>query len=98
MNVIKSGLDESKAHETVLSADGLRYRSKASGSPFVHAFVGSVGTMSCIFCGTHRTPGMRVMQKVLGRSHPVCLPLCQKNPKWKKMAIDRDGAEPSCGP
>ncbi|WP_343252122.1 hypothetical protein [Methylibium sp. T29] len=26
------------------------------------------------------------MQKVLGRSQPVCEPLCEKNPRSKKLA------------
>lgn len=69
---------------TQLNEDGLRYRSKAPGSPFENGFSGMGGTMSCFFCGMHRTPGLRSTQKVLGRSQVVCQPMCDKNPRWRR--------------
>jgi hypothetical protein len=72
------------AVETVVRSDGLRYQSKPAGSMFINVLSGGGGTMSCFFCGTHRPPSMRVMQKILGRNEPVCNPLCAKNPKSRK--------------
>ncbi|HXD08218.1 MAG TPA: hypothetical protein VN680_19495 [Burkholderiaceae bacterium] len=77
-----------KDTKTQIQEDGLRYRSKAPGSPFSPrpgAFSGAVNTMSCFFCGSHRAPAQRTMQKILGRSQPVCDPMCDKNPRYKKM-------------
>lgn len=74
---------------TRIQEDGLRYTSKAPGSPFSPrpgAFSGATNTMSCFFCGAHQPPNRRTMQKVLGRSQPVCEPLCEKNPRSKKLA------------
>ena len=74
---------------TRIQQDGLRYTSKAPGSPFSPrpgAFSGATNTMSCFFCGAHQPPNRRTMQKVLGRSQPVCEPLCEKNPRAKKLA------------
>lgn len=71
---------------TQLRDDGLRYQSKAPGSPFENGFSGSMGTMSCFFCGTHRSPGLRTTQKVLGRSQTVCNPVCAKNPRAARSA------------
>nr|WP_230181381.1 hypothetical protein [Aquabacterium sp. CECT 9606] len=70
-----------KPAETILRDDGLRYQSKAPGSPFANGFAGGIGSMSCFFCGAHRGASLRVMQKVLGRSQPVCQPPCGKNPR-----------------
>lgn len=64
--------------KTSIEADGLRYRSKAPGSPFapVGAFGGS--TMSCFLCGKHRPRGLLKSRKLLGRSQFVCAPSCKE--------------------
>jgi hypothetical protein len=80
---------------TRIQQDGLRYTSKAPGSPFSPrpgAFSGATNTMSCFFCGAHQPPNRRTMQKVLGRSQPVCEPLCEKNPRSKKLAAQAAAA------
>jgi|SRR6188472_512303 hypothetical protein len=80
---------------TRIQQDGLRYTSKAPGSPFSPrpgAFSGATNTMSCFFCGAHQPPNRRTMQKVLGRSQPVCEPLCEKNPRAKKLAAQAAAA------
>jgi hypothetical protein len=41
--------------KTAMLADGLRYKSKASGSPFAAAASFGGATMSCFLCGKHRT-------------------------------------------
>lgn len=81
---------------TRIQDDGLRYQNKPSGSPFSArpgAFSGAANTMSCFFCGTHQPPQRRTMQKVLGRSQPVCEPVCEKNPRYKKMMAAAAAAE-----
>jgi hypothetical protein len=72
--------------KTKIDDAGLRYKSKQPGSPFPPATSGNYSSMSCFFCGTHRSPAQRKMQSVLGRSQPVCEPVCSKNPKAKKLA------------
>ena len=62
----------SKDVGTKLSTDGLRYTSKASGSPFL----GSGNTRSCFKCGKHRSAAELQPKKVLGRSEMVCKPSC----------------------
>lgn len=63
--------------KTRIEADGLRYRSKAPGSPF--SAVGSFGaaTMSCFLCGKHRPRSLLMSRKLLGRSQTVCSPSCK---------------------
>ena len=63
----------SKATTTKLSTDGLRYASKAGGSPFL----GTGNTRSCFKCGKHRTQAELQSKRVLGRSEMVCKPSCR---------------------
>ncbi|HEX5286020.1 MAG TPA: hypothetical protein VFW43_03740 [Polaromonas sp.] len=56
--------------KTAVLADGLRYKSKVSGSPFA-------ATMSCFMCGKHRARSMMGTRKVLGKSQAVCAPSCK---------------------
>jgi len=42
----------SRDESTKIASDGLRYKSKESGSPFGGS--GSMGTMSCYKCGLHK--------------------------------------------
>ena len=57
--------------------DGLRYKAKASGSPFTtsSAYAGN-STMSCFLCGKHRARSQLKTKKLLGRSQVVCSPSC----------------------
>jgi hypothetical protein len=57
---------------TRLSADGLRYSTKASGSPFT----GAGNTRSCFLCGVHRQNSSLKSKRVLGRIEMVCAPSC----------------------
>lgn len=62
--------------KTTIDADGLRYRSKAPGSPFGSAGTYSSATMSCFLCGKHRARSQLKTKKLLGRSQVVCSPSC----------------------
>jgi hypothetical protein len=57
---------------TRLSADGLRYSTKAPGSPFT----GAGNTRSCFLCGVHRQNSSLKSKRVLGRTEKVCAPDC----------------------
>jgi hypothetical protein len=63
--------------KTSLLAGGLRYKSKASGSPFkaTSSFGGT--TMSCFICGKHRARSLMKSRKVLGKAQAVCSPSCR---------------------
>jgi hypothetical protein len=63
--------------KTAILADGLRYKSKASGSPFAAAASFGGATMSCFFCGKHRPRTLLTTKKVLGKSQAVCAPSCK---------------------
>ena len=58
-------------------ADGLRYKSKASGSPFAAAASFGGATMSCFLCGKHRARSLMGTRKVAGKSQTVCAPSCK---------------------
>jgi hypothetical protein len=60
------------ATSTRLSADGLRYSTKAPGSPFT----GAGNTRSCFLCGVHRQSSSLKSKRVLGRIEMVCAPNC----------------------
>ena len=63
--------------KTTVLADGLRYKSKASGSPFAAAASFGGATMSCFLCGKHRARALMGTRKVLGKSQAVCSPSCK---------------------
>ncbi|MFM9881123.1 MAG: hypothetical protein ACKVOO_12025 [Burkholderiaceae bacterium] len=63
--------------KTAILADGLRYKSKVSGSPFAAAASFGGATMSCFFCGKHRPRAQMTTRKVLGKSQAVCSPSCK---------------------
>jgi hypothetical protein len=54
--------------KTAVLPDGLRYKSKVSGSPFAAAASFGGATMSCSLMGT---------RKVLGKAQAVCSPSCK---------------------
>ena len=64
--------------KTTIEADGLRYRSKAPGSPFAATSSFGAATMSCFLCGKHRPRAMLKSKKLLGKSQPVCAPSCKE--------------------
>ena len=66
------------AVKTSIDADGLRYRSKATGSPFSSAGVFSAATMSCFLCGKHRARTALKSRKLLGKTQFVCAPSCKE--------------------
>ena len=63
--------------KTTVLADGLRYKSKVSGSPFTASATFGAATMSCFMCGKHRPRSQMGTRKVLGNSHAVCSPSCK---------------------
>ena len=64
--------------KTVTLDDGLRYKSKVSGSPFASPPFSSKTTMSCFLCGKHRARSLMGTKKVLGKSQAVCAPSCKE--------------------
>lgn len=64
--------------KTKIQADGLRYQSKASGSPFTSTGVFSAATMSCFRCGKHRARSSLKSLKLLGKTQSVCAPSCKE--------------------
>lgn len=63
--------------KTAVLADGLRYKSKVSGSPFKAVTTFGAATMSCFLCGKHRARSMMKSRKVLGKAQAVCSPSCK---------------------
>lgn len=64
--------------KTTIQADGLRYRSKASGSPFASTGAFGAATMSCFRCGKHRARASLKSIKLLGKTQSVCAPSCKE--------------------
>jgi len=64
--------------KTAVLADGLRYKSKVSGSPFAATTSFGAATMSCFMCGKHRARSLMGTRKVLGKSQAVCAPSCKE--------------------
>lgn len=62
---------------TKIQGDGLRYKAKVSGSPFVGASNLGATTMSCFLCGKHRARADLKFRNLLGKSHSVCAPKCE---------------------
>ena len=61
-----------------IDAEGLRYRTKAPGSPFASAGVFSAATMSCFLCGKHSARTSLKSRKLLGKTQFVCAPSCKE--------------------
>jgi hypothetical protein len=64
--------------KTAIEPDGLRYRSKAPGSPFSANGSFGAATMSCFLCGKHRPRSQLKSRKLLGKSQSVCAPSCKE--------------------
>ncbi|URI11331.1 hypothetical protein MW290_20485 [Aquincola tertiaricarbonis] len=82
------------AVKTTIDANGLRYRSKASGSPFASTGVFSAATMSCFLCGKHRTRSSLKSRRFLGKTQFVCAPSC----KEAEAGIAPNAAAPAAAP
>lgn len=57
---------------TKMAEDGLRYRKKATGTPFAAASAFGHSTMSCFKCGKHRPRAELEVKRILGKNHQVC--------------------------
>ena len=64
------------ASKSVTLDDGLRYKTKVSGSPFVSPPFSSKTTMSCFLCGKHRPRTELISRKLFGKNQAVCSPKC----------------------
>ncbi|MEO8297884.1 MAG: hypothetical protein ABI574_08760 [Burkholderiales bacterium] len=64
--------------KTTIDPDGLRYRSKAPGSPFTATGAFAPSTMSCFLCGKHRPRQSLKTRKLLGKAQFVCAPSCKE--------------------
>ena len=67
--------------KTAVLADGLRYKTKVSGSPFTAAVSFGAATMSCFLCGKHRPRSAMKSRKLFGKSQAVCAPACGVAPE-----------------
>jgi hypothetical protein len=56
--------------KTMISSDGLRYKSKKSGSPYEGMRTGE--TMSCMKCGVHKPRALGSFRQLLGTSAFFC--------------------------
>ena len=63
---------------TKVAENGLRYKSKAPGSPFVSSGAFSSSTMSCFLCGKHRLRSQLKSRRLLGKVQTVCAPSCKE--------------------
>jgi hypothetical protein len=55
---------------TKIAADGLRYKSKAGGSPFGGS--SPISTMSCYKCGLHKPKALGTFKRLLNQSMFMC--------------------------
>ena len=73
------GLSVKKAKKGVeIVSDGLRYKNKPAGSPFVNKSGGFGSTMSCFKCGKHKPSSELESKKIMGRSQKICKGGCVK--------------------
>ena len=63
---------KTEAAVTKMNEDGLRYRKKATGTPFAAGGAFGHSTMSCFKCGKHRPRAELESKKLLGKNHQVC--------------------------
>lgn len=64
------------ASKSTVLDDGLRYKSKVSGSMFAPAPFSGNATMSCFLCGKHRPRSEMINRKFIGKNQAVCAPKC----------------------
>lgn len=72
-------MEKSPLHplDSVVKDDGLRCKSKQSGSPFSNASSFSNSAMSCFMCGKHRSRAYMITKRIFGKSQMVCTPSCK---------------------
>lgn len=70
------GVMSKPADKTKILEDGLRYKSKVGGSPFLTGASPGATTMSCFLCGKHRPRSELKSRKFIGKSQAVCDPKC----------------------
>ena len=70
-----SFMNDLSAVASVVTHDGLRYKSKTPGSSF--GSNASCATMSCIKCGVHRPRSLLTTKRVAGRLYLACSPSCE---------------------
>ena len=56
--------------ESKITEDGLRYKRKASGSPFQN--IGSTATISCYKCGVHKPRALGVFKMMINQRMFMC--------------------------
>jgi hypothetical protein len=56
--------------ESKITEDGLRYKRKASGSPFPN--IGSRATISCYKCGLHKPRALGTFKKLINQQMFMC--------------------------
>ena len=63
---------------SVVQDDGLRYKRKATGSPFGSGCATGLhqASMSCFKCGTHRPRSELQTKRLLGKNQQVCAGGC----------------------
>ncbi len=61
--------------ETAIHSDGLRYKSKPSGSSFPSR---TGDTMSCLGCGKHKARSSGLFHTLLGKPTFFCSEACRK--------------------
>jgi hypothetical protein len=69
------GMSKPVSKTTVLD-DGLRYKSKVSGSPFGGSSFSGNASKSCFLCGKHRPQSEMMTRKLIGKAQAVCSPKC----------------------
>jgi hypothetical protein len=62
--------------KSTIKPSGLRYKTKAPGSPFAATGAFASGTMSCFLCGKHRPRASLQTKRLLGKTQFVCAPSC----------------------
>lgn len=89
-------MSSSQRPQSTISDDGLRYRTRQPNPQF--PAVSTASGMSCYWCSAHRGPGSLTFQKILGKSHRVCSPPCDKNTFAARAAAKRDTAAAEAPP
>jgi hypothetical protein len=73
-------------------SSGLRYISKAHGTPFGERVADSSRTMSCFLCGKHQPRTLLQSRKLIGRHRYVCAPSCRALREQQAQAAAKPGA------
>jgi hypothetical protein len=76
---VSSSKKDSDAAGSLVQDDGLRYKRKASGSPFNSGTMGGMhsASMSCFKCGAHRPRNELKSKRLLGKNQMVCAEGCK---------------------